>query len=85
MKRLGIAEGYEALLFDLLDSDDSGTIGADEFVDNCIKLGGATRAIDFAAFMIEFRDVKDNVDSLLRTKKRVSAHYGYLPAPRERN
>lgn len=42
-------------LFHLLDSDGSGEIDSTEFVNGCIRLHGSAKAIDFAAFVHEYR------------------------------
>lgn len=41
-------------LFRVLDSDESGEISIDEFISGCIRLKGDTKAVDFAAFVVEF-------------------------------
>eukprot|EP00927_Polykrikos_kofoidii_P083060 TRINITY_DN8418_c0_g1_i3.p1 TRINITY_DN8418_c0_g1~~TRINITY_DN8418_c0_g1_i3.p1 ORF type:complete len:664 (-),score=99.18 TRINITY_DN8418_c0_g1_i3:158-2149(-) len=42
-------------LFRLLDTDCSGEVDYDEFTQGCIRLQGPVKAIDFAAFIVEWR------------------------------
>eukprot|EP00927_Polykrikos_kofoidii_P082862 TRINITY_DN8353_c0_g1_i4.p1 TRINITY_DN8353_c0_g1~~TRINITY_DN8353_c0_g1_i4.p1 ORF type:complete len:628 (-),score=83.50 TRINITY_DN8353_c0_g1_i4:85-1788(-) len=55
LSALDIREEQALELFRLLDEDDSGEVDYDEFTQGCIKLQGPVKAIDFAAFMVEWR------------------------------
>merc|ERR1712083_699970 len=47
------------VLFELLDSDESGTIDLEEFIIGCKKLSGGSRAFDLAILQIEVQWLMD--------------------------
>lgn len=44
-------------LFKIIDVDESGTVSIEEFISGCTRLQGATKAVDFAAYVHEFERV----------------------------
>lgn len=55
------------LLFDLLDSDQSGKVTVDEFIDGCAKLQGEATALETKVLHLEVQMVRRHPQ---RTKKR---------------
>lgn len=52
-------------LFQLLDTDDSGIVEAEEFVMGCLRLRGVAKAVDLASLMYEHRRGHRNIHKLL--------------------
>eukprot|EP00927_Polykrikos_kofoidii_P034093 TRINITY_DN28923_c0_g2_i1.p1 TRINITY_DN28923_c0_g2~~TRINITY_DN28923_c0_g2_i1.p1 ORF type:complete len:596 (-),score=92.16 TRINITY_DN28923_c0_g2_i1:119-1906(-) len=55
LKSIDLHKEEATSLFRLLDTDDSNTLDEDEFVSGCLRLHGAAKAIDMAAFMHDYR------------------------------
>eukprot|EP00927_Polykrikos_kofoidii_P085251 TRINITY_DN9220_c0_g1_i2.p1 TRINITY_DN9220_c0_g1~~TRINITY_DN9220_c0_g1_i2.p1 ORF type:complete len:818 (-),score=137.95 TRINITY_DN9220_c0_g1_i2:81-2480(-) len=60
LRSLDIRPEQARQLFFLLDTDGSGEIDYDEFTQGCSRFSGSLKAIDFAAFMIEWRAWKED-------------------------
>merc|ERR1712083_962219 len=65
LQAVGIRTEQAHQLFHLLDLDDSGEIEWEEFVLGCFKLEGGVKAIDFAAFLREWRGVAQRLEAFL--------------------
>jgi len=55
LKAIDLHQEEARELFKLLDCDGSGEIDAVDFVNGCLRLHGSAKAIDFAAFLNEYR------------------------------
>lgn len=55
LKAIDLHQEEARELFHLLDIDGSGEIDAVDFVNGCLRLHGSAKAIDFAAFLHEYR------------------------------
>jgi len=71
LNTIGIPREQAMQLFRLLDQDGSGEIDLHEFVHGCERLQGTTRAVDFAVFMVEWRQAQEQLEEIGETLKQV--------------
>lgn len=65
LQALSFRPEHADLLFDLIDEDKSGFVNIEEFLDSCDRLQGSLKAIDFAHYMSEFRQLRTDVKMVM--------------------
>jgi len=66
LQSLNIPPNQADCLFKLIDSDGSGAIAIDEFLEGCDKFQGSLKAIDFATFTSDFQSLKLETQEFMR-------------------